>query len=219
MKRNTWVVIPARNESKNIAAVLLVVKKYSEKVVVVDDGSSDATAEKAEKAGVEVLRHIINMGKGAALKTGCDYAVEHGAERIVVMDADGQHDPAEIPKFLSALDSAEIALGVRKLNYRMPLVFRVGNWFINKLTGILFGVKINDTQCGFRAFTRQAYRKVRWNALDYSMESEMIANVGRKHINYSEIPIQTIYADHYKGTTVLDGIRIVANMLFWRLRG
>jgi glycosyltransferase involved in cell wall biosynthesis len=219
MKRNTWVVIPAHNEVRNIVPVLLKLRKYDANVVVVDDGSTDNTSGKARHVGVTVLRHLINLGKGAALKTGCDYAVMHGAKRIIVMDADGQHDPKEIRNFLKRLSSVDIVLGFRRMNEKMPRIFKLGNWFINRAVAFLFGIKIRDTQCGFRAFTKEAYKKIRWNASDYSMESEMIAHIGKTRLRYAEVPIETIYADRYKGTTILDGIKIVLNMLIWRLRG
>lgn len=219
MRGSTWIVIPAYNESRNIATVLRKVRNYATNIIVVDDGSRDRTSAVARKQGVTVLRHIINLGKGAALKTGCEYALLQGAERIVVMDADGQHDPAEISRFLSGLRSADVVLGYRQLNRRMPLIFRCGNGFINLVTFLLFRIRIRDTQCGFRAFTRKAYGKLRWNAPDYSMESEMVANVGKFQLRYVEVPIRTIYADRYKGTTILDGVRIVFDMVLWRLRG
>jgi glycosyltransferase involved in cell wall biosynthesis len=215
--KSTWVVIPAFNEARSIPYVLKKVKRYAANIVVVDDGSKDRTAAAAEQGGAIVLRHIVNLGKGATLKTGCDYALEKGAKCIVVMDADGQHEPEEIPNFLKALGSVNIVLGYRTLT-KMPAVLKAGNRFINMVTSALYGVNVRDSQCGYRAFTAKAYRKIRWNSTDYSMESEMIANMGRHRLSFTEIPIKTIYADEYKGTTVFDGIRIVVDMFLWRLR-
>ena len=99
----------------------------------------------------------------------------------------------------------------------MPAVLRFGNWFINFATKILYSMDLKDTQSGYRALTADAYKKVRWKANDYSMESEMIANAGKNHLKYKEIPIQTIYSDKYKGTTVIDGIKIVSKMIWWKL--
>ena len=106
--------------------------------------------------------------------------------------------------------------GYRKPNKDMPLVLKFGNWFISKTIKLLYGVDIKDSQCGYRAFTKDAYKKIRWKALDYSMESEMIAKAGRHNLRYGEVPIQTIYSDKYKGTTIIDGVKIVMNMLLWR---
>ena len=105
----------------------------------------------------------------------------------------------------------------RKASKKMPMVLRFGNWFISTTAGIIYNVKITDTQSGFRAFSAEAYKKIRWDASDYSMESEMISRVGKQRLKYVQIPIQTIYSDRYKGTTVLDGMKIVLNMIWWKL--
>lgn len=115
MRNSFYVIVPAYNEGKRIDAVIKLIKKYAKNIIVVDDGSKDNTYDIAKRTGVDVLKHIINLGKGAALKTGCDYAIKEGARKIVVMDADGQHDPSEIPYFLSYLDKVDIVFGYRDL--------------------------------------------------------------------------------------------------------
>jgi glycosyltransferase involved in cell wall biosynthesis len=217
MKNNFYVIIPACNEEKRILDVINNTKKYAKNIIVVDDGSKDSTYNKARKKGVDVLRHIINLGKGAALKTGCDYAIKQGAKKLIVMDADGQHDPSEIPNFVKNLNNVDIVLGYRKLK-NIPLVSKFGNWFISRATKLLYGLDLKDTQGGYRAFKSNVYKKIRWKANDYSIESEMIANIGKYGLRYKEIPIKTIYEDRYKGTTVLDGIKIVFNMILWKLK-
>jgi len=217
MKSRVFAVIPAHNEEKYIGNVIRQTKKYVENVVVVDDGSRDRTAEEARESGAVVLKHLVNLGKGAALKTGCDYAVKNNAKIIVAIDADAQHNPKEIPKFIAAVKRHDVIIGYRKPSKNMPLILRFGNWFINKTITFLYGVKIKDSQCGYRAFTSEAYKKLRWKASDYSMESEMIAKIGKHGLSYAEVPIETIYSDKYKGTTILDGIKIVFNLLLWRL--
>ncbi len=213
----TWAVIPAFNEGKRIKEVLKKTKKFTPRIIVVDDGSRDDTVARAREEGVILLPHITNLGKGAALKTGCDYALMQGAEKLVVLDADGQHDPERIPDFLKALEEADIVFGYRQLGKSMPYILRFGNWFINKVVAKLYGIELRDTQSGYRAFTAEAYRKIRWNARDYSMESEMISRVGRHRLRYKEVPIKTIYGDKYKGTTIIDGIRIVTKLMMWRV--
>ncbi|MBU0627934.1 MAG: glycosyltransferase family 2 protein [Nanoarchaeota archaeon] len=217
MKNKIFAIIPARNEDKNIGRVISEAKKYVDNIVVVDDGSSDNTRYKAKKQGAVVLSHIINLGKGAALKTGCDYALKQGAEKIVVLDADTQHEPSKIPDFLKELDYVDVVLGYRQLSKTMPPLLKIGNLAINKITRLLYRMNLHDTQCGYRAFTQYAYKKIRWNSSNYSMESEMIANIGKARLKYKEIPIKTIYADRYKGTTIIDGIKIVFNLFWWRL--
>ena len=217
MEEDIWVIIPAYNEGRRIGEVIDEVKKYCKNIIVVDDGSKDNTYGSAKSKEVIVLRHIINLGKGAAVKTGCDFALSKEAKKIIFIDSDGQHEPKEIPNFLNALEDADIVFGYRKLTKEMPAVLRFGNWFINFATKILYSMDLKDTQSGYRALTADAYKKVRWKANDYSMESEMIANAGKNHLKYKEIPIQTIYSDKYKGTTVIDGIKIVSKMIWWKL--
>ena len=212
-----WAVIPAYNEEENITQVIKETKRYLNSIIVVDDGSRDNTFKTAKSENVKVLKHIINLGKGAALKTGCDFALKNRAEKIVVLDADTQHEPSEIPNFLNELKNKEVILGYRKRNREMPFILKLGNFVINRMTKLLYNVDLHDTQCGYRAFTSEAYKRIRWKASDYSMESEMIANIGKNKLSYAEIPIKTIYVDRYKGTTIIDGIKIVLNMIWWKI--
>lgn len=214
---NIWAVIPAYNEEENIDKIVKKTKKYVSNVVVVDDGSKDNTKEVAKKANAIVLRHIVNLGKGATLKTGCDFAIKNGAKLIITLDADAQHNPDDVPRFIEKLKKYDIVFSYRKASSKMPLVLRFGNWFISNVASILYSINLNDTQCGFRALTKEAYKKIRWNASDYSMESEMIARAGKQKLKYVQIPIQTIYSDKYKGTTIIDGVKIVLNMFWWKL--
>ncbi|MBI4451296.1 glycosyltransferase family 2 protein [Candidatus Woesearchaeota archaeon] len=218
-----WMIVPAYNEAQRVGPVLEKLKAYSNNLVLVDDGSKDETSAAGKAAGVTVLRHVINMGKGAALKTGADYALAHGADTLIFIDADGQHPPEDIPKFLAMLDAGrdgkgcDIVFGQRGRNSKMPAVFRFGNWFIDQTVALLYGIRINDTQCGYRAMTAEAYKRIRWTSTSYAVESEMIANAGHAWLRYAEVPIPTVYADRYKGTTVLDGVKIVLNLLWWRI--
>lgn len=216
MKNSIWIVVPAYNEAKNISNIIKQIQNYSKNIIIIDDGSSDNTSTIAEKSDVIVLKHIINLGKGAALKTGCDYALKNGAEKIVVLDADTQHDPKDIPRFMENLVDNDIVFGFRKRNKNMPKILAFGNWFINNVIKFLYGVRIIDSQSGYRAFTAKAYKKIRWQSNTYSMESEMIANVGKHKLKYAQIPIETIYGDKYKGTTIIDGVKIVRDMFIWR---
>ncbi|MBW2977998.1 glycosyltransferase family 2 protein [Candidatus Woesearchaeota archaeon] len=216
---NIFVVMPAHNEEKRIGDVLRELNNLGyNNIIVVDDGSVDNTYEIAKREEATVLRHIINLGKGAAAKTGCDFAIKNGAEKIILIDADGQHDPHELPQFIAALDNKDIVFGYRKFTKTMPFMMRFGNKFINVVTKLLYGMNLRDTQCGYRALTAKAYKIVRWNSTDYAMESEMIANAGKHHLKYGEIQIQTIYNEKYKGTTMIDGIKIVLNMFLWRFK-
>ncbi|MBI4739631.1 glycosyltransferase family 2 protein [Candidatus Woesearchaeota archaeon] len=217
---NPFIIIPAFNEEKHIGHVIRRIKAQGfSNIIVVDDGSQDkgGCVKAAEDAGAVVLRHAINLGKGCALRTGCDFALRQGATHFILMDADGQHDPKELLRFTNALKTHDIVFGSRRYDRKMPFIMRFGNTFINSVAETLFGISLKDTQSGFRAMSANAYRKVRWNASDYSVESEMIANASAHQLRYKELMIENIYREKYKGTTIFDGIKIVSNMLWWKL--
>lgn len=215
----TAVVIAAYNEAKHIAAVVKGVRAAGYTwIIVVDDGSRDHTAELAKKAGATVLKHIINCGKGAAMKTGADYAAEEKADVIVFLDGDGQHDPKEIPRFMAEIRAGnDIVFSYRRQARHMPLARRLGRWTLTHAVTALYRVRLQDILCGYRAATRRGYRNVRWHSSGYGVESEMVALTGKHRLRYSQIPINTIYHDRYKGMTVIDGLRILWNLFWWRL--
>lgn len=209
-----WAIIPAYNEEERIISVTDKIKQYIKNIVVIDDGSYNDLNIK----GVYLLKHLINLGKGSALKTGIEFAIRKGAKQFILLDSDGQHDPDEIPKFLNALKEYEMVFGYRQGSENMPWILRFGNKSLTKITKLLFKVNLKDVQCGYRAFTLKTYKKINWTAKGYEVENEMIANVGMHKILYTEIPIQAIYTDKYKGTTILDGIRIILKMISWKLK-
>lgn len=213
----TVAIIPAYNEAAHIRSVASETRKYVDEVIVIDDGSPDGTKAEAEKAGVRVLHHVVNMGKGVALKTGFEAAED--ADIIITLDGDGQHDPQEIPLFLRAMEHADIVIGARQFNSRMPLVFVVGNYVLHKAFSLLFGAAIHDTQSGYRAFRRGVYPQIRWESSSYSVETEMLIKARKRGLRCMEIPIKTIYLNAVKGTTIIDGCKIFIDMLVWKLRG
>ncbi|MBN1157451.1 glycosyltransferase family 2 protein [Candidatus Woesearchaeota archaeon] len=222
-QKNVWAIIPAFNEGKNIAKVIRATKKLIDKgivshIVVVDDGSKDDTAAVAEEAGADVLGHVINLGKGAALKTGCEYAYRHGCEFFVLMDGDCQHSPEKIPVLLKKLKENDIVFTYRKFDKNMPIVLKMGNILITRFINFLYKVNVYDPLSGFRAFTRKSYKKISWNSNNYSVESEIIARVGKNNLKYTQIPICTVYLDRYKGTTFLHGVKIFMDMVSWKIR-
>lgn len=209
-------IIPAFNEGRTIKEVIEKTKKYMDKIIVVDDGSIDNTFDEARAADIR-LRHMVNIGKGLALKTGFEAAINENADVILTIDSDLQHDPDEIPGFLEKIKENDIVIGTRSLNEKMPLIFRFGNSLIHYIFRFLFNLKIKDTQCGFRAFKAKVYPLIKWQALNYAVETEILARAGKNNLKIAEIPIKTIYEDNYKGTTIIDGIKITLNMLKWRL--
>lgn len=213
----TFVIIPASNEERHITQVVKETKRYSKNVVVVDDGSRDRTFSEAKKTGATVLRHAINLGKGAALRTGAEYANMRGAESLIFIDSDGQHSPSDIPKLLRALEGADVVFTYRNLkSEHMPITKKIGNSVLNTLLKILFKIKVIDTQCGFKAITSKAYKTLRLISSDYNIESEIAAKTGKYGLRFRQLPIETVYNDRYKGTTVFDGANIAMRMLWWK---
>ncbi len=214
------VVIPAYNEEENITQVIGDVSKYVNDIVIVDDGSQDSTYQKAKFANEQIIvaRHKVNLGKGAALKTGCQAALKLGAQTIITMDADGQHSPRDLEKFIAKIRQKEfdIIFGSRRLDRRVPLVRSWGNSLLTKIVGYLSNIYLHDVLSGFRAFSAEAYKKIAWQSSDYSIEVEMIINAGKNKLKYAEIPIATIYKDNYKGLDVLTGIKILLKSFLFR---
>jgi glycosyltransferase involved in cell wall biosynthesis len=214
------IVIPARNEAQRIAAVLDSVPDRIDGVadrllIVVDDGSSDQTSEVVRAHGALAVRHVVNLGKGAALTTGCLAALDAGCDLIAMMDADGQHHAGDLPRLIDAvnLDQADLVIGVRPLSGQMPAAMRLGNWGLSTTFRLLFGLRVSDTQCGLRAFRAAVYPKIRWQANDYSVETEMLIRATRARLRIAQVEVGTVYHDRYKGTTVGDGVKIFGDML------
>lgn len=164
MKDTEWrtlAIIPAWQEEKSIAGVIAGVRRYISDVLVVDDCSTDCTGEVARATGAYVVRHPINLGYGAAVLTGFLFAERQGYKQVVYLDADGQHDPADIPTLLAGLESGDICIGSRFMGesgYKMPVLRQLGNQFFSKIAQKLAGCTITDCTSGFRAVSRQGMK-------------------------------------------------------------
>lgn len=214
------LVIPAYKEAKKIRQVIRELKPYKFPIFVVDDGSPDETFEVAQKTRVKVLRHRINLGKGAALKTGCEAAFLAGAEAVVVLDSDGQHKAGDLPKFIQALETGkyDVVFGSRNYNLGVPFVRFVGNKLASVLISLLFQVYVSDLICGYRAFTKKAYKRLIWQSSGYGVETEMIVRTGIFKLRRCEVPVETVYYEKFKGVTLLDAFGIFFQVLSWRIR-
>jgi len=187
-------VIPAFNEEETIVRVVCETKRYVDHVIVVDDGSADETFVEAQEAGALVLAHRKNRGKGEALRTGFKRALELGADVIVTLDADAQHDPNEIPKLLLPITEAraDVVVGSR-VKQSMPWIRRLSNALATMCLRFL-GLKLLDTQCGFRAWTSKALETVQTQAPRYVAESAMLVQAHKKGFRIVGVPITTINA-------------------------
>ncbi len=214
---SAWVIIPAYNEEKYVARVLERVLKVTTNIIVVDDGSRDLTFEIASEQIPHVLKHQINLGKGAALKTGAEYAFsELGATGVIFFDGDDQHDPNLLTTFATELQTSDVVLGVRAFDNKMPLLRIMMNRLASFLVLLFFGKYIPDIPCGFKALSKSAYKKINWKSRDYAVEMEIAARVAQYDLKYSEVSIPTVYHDLDRGMTILDTITIVPQFISWR---
>ncbi len=210
-------ILPAYNEEISIGSVVLRTKKYVDRVIVVDDGSKDHTAEVAQMAGAEVIRHPQNRGKGAALKTGFESL--NGAGVIVTMDTDGQHDPADIPKLVEPIlnGEADMVNGSRYLSGNKkdtPLYRRVGQKVLDTATKLDSGLNVTDSQSGFRAFNPDIKDVFRFAANGLAIESEMLADAAAAGLRVKEVEIGVRY--DVNGSTehpVAHGVRVLVKVL------
>ena len=217
-KNTTWVIIPGLNEEKYIETVLKKVQKHTNNIIVVDDGSKDRMPQIAKKYTSHVISHAINLGKGAALKTGCEYAFKTlGADAVIFMDSDDQHDPKELELFFTALQTSDVVFGIRSFDEKMPLFRILMNRLASFVIYILFGSYIPDIPSGYKAITKKAYIKLAWNSTDYAVEMEIAARTAKYKIPYEIVPITTIYHDFERGMTILDSLRMITKILSWRI--
>jgi glycosyltransferase involved in cell wall biosynthesis len=188
-------LIPAFNEAQHIAQVVRSTCAHLP-VLVVDDGSTDQTAAQAQKAGAQVLRQQPNQGKGAALRAGFRYALDHGYDAIVTLDADGQHDPAQVPGFVQAFDErgADLIVGTRTFA-EMPLIRRIANTIGTMALSWALGQPIHDNQSGYRLIGRRLMQiTLDSRESGFEFEVEMIVSCVLQDLPLDWIPIHTIYA-------------------------
>ena len=191
-------IVPAYQEEKHIAEVVRRTLKQLPNVVVVDDGSTDATADEARTAGADVIVHEQNRGKGESIKSGFRYWLEHGSTYVIVLDGDGQHLPEEIDRFLNAASSsgAKLLIGTRMNDVRtMPLVRRTVNRYMSRKISRLCGQEIPDTQCGFRMVHRDIIPDLLGGTERFDYETEMLILASRAGCRIASVPISTVYSD------------------------
>lgn len=219
-----WVVIPAFNEAGNIEKVVSDVRALYGNVVVVDDGSIDLTGSFALKAGAIVLRHAANVGQGAALQTGLEFALKAGADIIVTFDADGQHDVNDIAAMIRALEqsSADVALGSRFLGSApgMPWLRRLLLKAAIFHTYLTTSLVLTDTHNGLRAFTRTAAQKIKINQYRMAHASEILGIIASMGLRHVEVPVKVTYSQYSmrKGQRTGDAIKILADLLIGRIQ-
>jgi glycosyltransferase involved in cell wall biosynthesis len=218
-----WIAIPAYQAAGKVGDVVRGARATGLPVVVIDDGSTDGSGEEAGAAGAVVLRHPRNHGKGAALATAFAFAAGRNARAVVSLDADGQHDPAEVPRLVAAhrRDPRAIVVGVRSFAPEdMPRRSRVGNristWWISRFAGRPH----RDTQSGFRVYPRALFAHARLTSRRFETETELLLLAAKMGLPLVEVEIATIYGPdrvtHFHGLRdTLRVLKLVLSSPFW----
>lgn len=225
---NICILIPAYNESKRLKNLLPELKKFNLDIVVVDDGSGDDTGSAASEAGVIVLKHERNLGKGEALRTGFNFILEKTYDAVITMDADLQHDARHIPDFIKAYQSqdADIILGDRMMENSgtgsMPWLRFWTNKVTSRIISSLTGCSMRDTQSGFRLIRRNVLEEVKLATSKFDTESEVLIKALAKGFKVGSIPIRTIYFEDRRSkikpmVDTLRFVRLIFRAVFiWR---
>ena len=223
------IVIPAYNEESVIGNVLESIPKNifgvdEIVIIVVDDGSTDTTYFRAKEKASHSIRHSINLGVGAATITGIEMAKKLGSHIVATMDADGQHNPLDLPKLIKPITEgeADIVIGSRMFNVQgMPPMKIIGNWIMNLVTLVVFHKWVTDSQSGMKAFSGNALKKMKLHSIGYEICSEIIGDAKEKNLRLIEVPIETIYSEYskFKGQNILNAVNIFTRILFFKVTG
>ena len=212
------ILIPAYQEAGRIGRVVSEAKIYGH-VWVVDDGSTDSTAHEALSAGAEVIRQTQNQGKGSAVRSGLDTFLNGNADAVILMDADGQHDPREIPRFIekAVQSGAWMVIGNRmEENQKMPQVRKITNRVMSKILSMCSGVRVPDSQCGFRLIRREAVQRLNLHSSHFDIESELLLQTAAVTKKIENVRISTIYrGEKSKIHPLKDTIRFLKMMLIY----
>ncbi|MGC2713548.1 MAG: glycosyltransferase family 2 protein [Pseudolabrys sp.] len=217
-RRHIWVVIAAYNEVGVIARVVGEVRRCGYTVLLIDDGSTDATAATAEKAGAVVIHHPVNLGQGAALQTGIEYALREGADVIVTFDADGQHRVADIDVLIDAMakHNADFVFGSRVLGgaINLPPTRRLLLKAATLFTRITSGLSVTDTHNGLRAMTPRGARAIRLRQNRMAHASEFLNQVSASKLKYIEAPVTIEYSAYSlaKGQKLGNSLSILVDL-------
>ncbi len=222
--KSTYIVIAGYNEENRISAVINDLKKAGYKnIIVVDDCSKDNTSAVAKKAGATVLRHILNRGQGAALKTGIEYALSKNADYIVTFDADGQHRVEDLPAMLAPVTSGkvDITVGSRFLKKtQVPFARKILLKGSVIIIWLFYGIRMTDAHNGFRVISREAAKKIEITQDRMAHASEIIGEIKRKHLRYAEVPVVIKYSEETlrKGHgNIFQAFKVLWNMVMEKM--
>lgn len=199
-----YIVVPAKNEGERVAIVVQsILSEGFSNIIVVDDGSDDNTSEYAKSAGAKVIRHLVNLGAGAATQTGIEYALTKGATTIVTMDGDSQHFASDIPKLVDHLynQDLDLVIGSRFLDpvNQIPLDRIIINKLANIFSGIITGLFVTDSQSGMKAIHANLAAKMHFTFDGYEFCTEILKITHQEKARFGEVPIQVQYAEELQG--------------------
>jgi glycosyltransferase involved in cell wall biosynthesis len=218
---NVCALIPAFNEAAHIEDVVRGAGKHVQQVVVIDDGSSDATAAIARAAGASCVRSRVNSGKASALRAGIAFAFacERDFTHVLFCDGDGQHSPDDIPALLQGADEtgADLVIGTRSFDrLRMPRARYYSNTIGSKVASWLVGREIKDSQCGFRLLRLDKLRGMRLRGRKYELEMEILIKIALAGCSIVHVPVRTVYDDG-RARSKMKPVRDTVRICFWSL--
>jgi glycosyltransferase involved in cell wall biosynthesis len=219
-----WIVVPAFQEQQVIDETIRDLRSHYHNIVVVDDGSDDDTGHRAFDAGAIVLRHPINLGQGAALQTGIEYALQQGADLIVTFDADGQHQVADVARMIEALQEhkADIALGSRFLGRTvgMPAARRAILKMAIRFNWLATGLKLSDAHNGLRVLTRHTAELIKIHQDRMAHASEIVQQVAKHGLRHVEVPVTVVYTEYslQKGQRLSNLFRVLGEIFGGRMQ-
>lgn len=212
-KMSICIIVPTHNESNTIQDLIMKIKERKYDVVVIDDGSTDNTAEEAKKSGAHIIRHGYNKGKGMSLREGFDYALKNNYDVVITMDGDGQHDPENLKNFIDkmATSKADIIIGNRMDKPKtMPLARFITNKFMSYIISKICRQHIPDSQCGYRLIKTNVLKSIELLTTNFEIESEVLIAASRNNFRIESVPIKTIYRDERsKISPVIDTVRFI----------
>lgn len=216
-KLSIVIAIPCFNEERFIGSVVLKARRYADKVLVIDDGSADASAEVARDAGATVYRHDCNKGYGAAISTSLHKGREQKADILVILDGDGQHDPRYVPSLVKPIldGQADVVVGSRFLGetQKVPFYRRLGQRALTAITNLGSGHKLSDSQSGFRAYSSKALKVLNLSESGMSVSSEIQFAISKSGLRVTEVPIAVSYMDKAKRNPLGHGMSVFSRVL------